>query len=179
MVVGFFNGIHMDRRKSRYSKQYDYYSCGPIALLNALKWAGCNYSVKKDLDRIKKECKLQDDGVFVNDFHSAVKKESKDIFIYKRYTKFTTDKMIKHLLKGGSILLNYRFVYEDYGEEIRHYTFIPQVKRNKFIAINNNIVNNKIKTVGTISYDRMKKMIKSYRKYKLSFPTAWFLTKDN
>ena len=168
----------MDKRKSRYSKQYNYFSCGPIALLNALKWAGCNYSLKNDLKRIKKLCKLDNDGVLVSDFHSALKKESKNILKYKRYIKFSINNMISHLNNGGSIILNYRFVFEDYGEEIRHFTLITSIRRNKFIAINNNIVNNKIKTTGTISYDKMKEMIKSYRKYKLPFPTAWFLTKD-
>ena len=169
----------MDKRKSRYSKQYDYFSCGPIALLNAFKWAGCDYSLKKDLKRIKRACKLEHDGVLVSDFHMALKKESKNILKYKRYIKFSVDDMISHLNKGGAIVLNYRFVLEDYGREIRHFTLITGIKRNKFIVINNNIVKNKIKTIGTISYEKMKKMIKSYRKYNLPFPTAWFLTKDN
>lgn len=169
----------MKHVKSRYSKQYNNFSCGPVAILNALKWAKRGYSVKKDLKRISKRCNLKNDGSFVRDFHNALKKESKGIFLYKRYTKFTANKMIEHLLDGGAILLNYRFVYKDEGQEIRHYTFIPGIKRNRFIAINNTIVGKKIKTFGTISYEKMKKMIKSYRRYKLPFPTAWFLTKEN
>ena len=38
----------------RYIKQQEKTTCGPIVILNALKWAGCKVTSKKDKSRIKK-----------------------------------------------------------------------------------------------------------------------------
>ena len=38
----------------RYIKQQEKTTCGPIVILNALKWAGCKVTLKKDKPRIKK-----------------------------------------------------------------------------------------------------------------------------
>ena len=45
--------------KIRYTKQYDHYSCGPVAIINALKWAGYSASLKKDKPRILKISKCK------------------------------------------------------------------------------------------------------------------------
>jgi len=88
----------------RYVKQpRDTYICGPVAVINALKWAGSNTTLK-DLKKVKNVCEYNL-GVKSGDVSRALRKLGRPYlkFICRRYA--TIDKIDEHLDKGGFIIL--------------------------------------------------------------------------
>lgn len=88
----------------RYVKQpRDTYICGPVAIINALKWAGSGTTLR-DLRKIKDVCGYNL-GVKSGDVSRALRKlgEKHLKFICRRYA--TIDKIDDHLDKGGFVIL--------------------------------------------------------------------------
>lgn len=57
----------------RYCKQKLKYECGPIAILNLMKWLGLRVTYKKDMPSIKMMCKYKK-GVYNEDITRALNK---------------------------------------------------------------------------------------------------------
>ena len=90
----------------RFCKQRDQYSCGAVAVLNVLKWAGCKVTYS-NLPALRKLCKCnQPNGTKKQDLESALKALG---IRFKRYTRPTLKMMDTHLDGGGIVLLNYCF----------------------------------------------------------------------
>jgi len=86
------------------SQKVGSYDCGPIALLNVLKWSGRSVSVSANLQPIKRQCKyLRGRGVYKSEFTYTLKKY-KSIKFYERW-KTTIGQIDKHLKEGGIVVL--------------------------------------------------------------------------
>jgi len=164
----------------RYLKQRDEFSCGPIAVINALKWAGLKVTEKthkKHMIRLT-NCKSHHGrgfgGCFPYDIDYALL-QYKSIKICKVYDAFDRadrtnmfTEINNHLDNDGSLLMRY-FWKPGRG----HYTFCigRTPKTYTFVndSIGKNIINRSKKT--------MNKMLitKDYAFGALEYPVVWFL----
>lgn len=102
----------------RYLNQTNRHSCGPVAVINALKWAGIKATWEKDGKRITKLCNTTKDGTLGGDVTVAVRKASKgkikvtrrfirlDLRTFRHSPRSDLQKIDRHLKKGGAVLLD-------------------------------------------------------------------------
>lgn len=138
----------------RYVKQRDSYSCGPIALLNILKWSGLRKTYK-DLPILQKECKCNN-GTWPEDLQKAVKKYSNLKSFSRR--KPSILKIDQHLKRHGAVIL-VCYWSDEWDEEIEgHFITIVGCKDKEYVCLNSHITKT---AISYISREELKNMIKS------------------
>ena len=121
----------------RYLKQRDRYACGPIAVLNALKWAGAKVSYNSHFNRIKKLSKCHLDGADYDGLIKAVK-NYKSIFCVQENHFVDIGDIDFYLKEGGSIILEYYYRdLESTEGYVGHFVFIPGKWGKYFLVVNN------------------------------------------
>ncbi len=105
----------------RYVKQRNRFSCGQVAYINALKWAGQSASLGRDYVRSRKlmNCAPRC-GVEPRDFERVLM--SADAFSVHRVRNATVATIKKHLRSGGSVVLD--FAHGKRSEQLAHYVFL-------------------------------------------------------
>jgi len=91
----------------RYIRQKDFTSCGPVALINILKWFGCNVSYKDYIEIARGLCDHisgSDGGTEDKGMARALKAHK---ISFKKIKNPTLVQLDKHLDSGGIILLDY------------------------------------------------------------------------
>ena len=161
----------------RYAKQPDSYSCGPIAILNALKWAGNKVTIRDHLKSLKVLCKCEIDGekfgTAHKDFDKAIRKAGRRSLYVLRKTNVKLKDMIDHIDDGGAVALLYS--YKKNGERCGHYILFVGHGKNVFYVVNDCPT---YKTLHRRRYRKMKEAVRKTAKTP-SFPRAWFLTKED
>ena len=163
----------------RYARQYDDSSCGPIAILNVIKWAGYRCTIKNDLKHIKKLCGYYENrprGVCPDDLDRVLRLCGRRFkFEVRRLTVCKVKDIIKHLRNEGAVVVDYG--YKKLKEVYIHNAILVAVSEGDiFTGIN--FFRNK-----TISKLKIKKLKEYCRCYTLDggvtyeYPVAWFLTK--
>ena len=110
----------------RYVKQRDKYSCGPVAILNALRWAGVNADYGQSVKRFTATCKCAPpEGTAHREFDSALRKAGKRIFQVRRVHRPLLPQIEAHLQEGGVIVFNYYWRKKD--EEHRHFILLAGI----------------------------------------------------
>lgn len=115
----------MTKKKTiRYVKQRDDYNCGPIAIVNVLKWAGLpltygsmhifNQLMKTSLRRGTRRSEI-----------SSVLKLFKEVISFRHKKEPTLDDIRNHLDKGGIAIVLVRWM-ED-GQSWGHYFVVDEV----------------------------------------------------
>ena len=157
----------------RYVKQKDQYSCGPIAIMNALKWAGLQTTYKTHFHRIRTLFKT------TMSWGTTIDNMTATLLKHGRYLSFTTKSLVtlkeidRHLAQGGAVILKYWFK-ESAGYD-GHYVFLFREEGHDFIAVN--------AMLGTPAAqpcprDMLKSML-SCKKYRhTGSPSAWFITRN-
>jgi hypothetical protein len=157
----------MSAEKIKYVKQRDKSSCGPIAIINILKWLGHN--VTYDFIHIARwVCQWKDardfggGGVTARDMEKALK-----YFGVKKTRKVrpTLEQINNHIDSGGIVLLSYsipnnsaKSVFPFLPESLfawGHFSLCIRRTGKSYIMVNDGTTN----TVGRRSKDTMKKMI--------------------
>lgn len=91
-------------KKVRYCKQYDDWSCGPIAVLNILKWAGYPHTTKH-LPHLKRKLKhITGEGTYVY-MMTEVLRSYKRIKISPRVFRPSLRQICSRLDRGEIVLL--------------------------------------------------------------------------
>lgn len=124
----------------RYINKQSYPTCcGPVAVLNALKWLGNSVSWRKYEDIFpflgwQKYCK-EDKGCNLHSIHKMLR----FFEVNYRYIPHTKHVIIwdieRELDKGNGVILNYRW-YNKNGNEGNHYVFIDQHTPTRFRSKN-------------------------------------------
>lgn len=121
----------MVTKKPNYATQHDYYSCGPVAILNALKWVGVRATMKNMHSELCNMCytsKGDYGGTFPQEIDRVLR-------IYSRFHDFKVLRLRKIGIKrvtelllhpNQSIILNY----------YRHYSFWPTTDGKWYFGIN-------------------------------------------
>ncbi len=162
----------------KYFKQRDKFRCGPVAILNALKWAGVAVTVKHDLPRLCRLCSCVDSGIQHEAMNRGLRKAGRGHFTTRLVWHPKLHEIENHLRSGGAIIVNYHWekVTRYHIEISRHYVLMSdmsdsgtyfgmanyQQKRPAYQRVHRNTIKNHL-----LRYQRVD------RKYK-----AWFLTKE-
>jgi len=149
--------------KVRWVRQRDLYRCGPIAVLNILKWMGGPWTHKM-LPAVQILCKCDAD---VGTSRQNIERAMKALGIIKKRRVFPKLKEIdKHLDNGGVILLEY-FWDKFYG----HYALCIGRTEKHYLIVNDSYE----KTVTKWKRNELRIIIKRCRGDEK--PWAWFIYK--
>ena len=144
---------------TRYCKQRDNYSCGPVALLNLMKWAA-QYPVtyKKSISVLQKACGTDQDGTHDMPMHiQLIKSQIHHNISVIKVKNITLSTFKNHLIKGGSAIVAYE---ERLGTDEWHYALVIDNKGKAEIINHSNGI--KFFTRFTMNYkDLHKKMDKT------------------
>lgn len=162
----------------RYCKQRDNFSCGPVAILNALIWSGIKLSYKYTKG-IGYMCNCEPiQGTHPILFGQTLQKFEKDfgLFKVKKVYRPKLKQIEKHLKRGEIVIINYKIGINKRNGQWRHYTLVEGINKNgtKF-----NVVNafGKGPAFQKVSRNQFKYEFLRYKK-PLSTFQVWFLTKD-
>ncbi len=126
---------------SRYVRQRDQFRCGPIAILNALKWAGSDATAEL-LPRLSRETKCDPHypGTWKTDLAMTLRKRGKKYFSVRQDGHPSMKKIEKCLRRGESVLICFLCPGSraKYGEWGGHYSLIVGVSDSgsSFMAVN-------------------------------------------
>lgn len=163
----------------RYIKQYDSFSCGPIAILNALKWAGMRVTRKSHIRRLVKECKSKlgkspkDWGTYSADLDKTLRKYGEKLFEVRKVRKCGIKELHKQLADNGAIIIAH--LDEGQREPEGHFSFWFKVDTDGLLFTGVNDGGGKAVTTQT-----REQLIDKIRKRNIDgdcYPDVWFLTK--
>jgi len=117
----------------RYTKQFDESSCGPISVINAIKWVGVSINRKSNLSYFRKIAKCDKHGTAHWDLDLLLSVKAKPHLNIKKYIFVTWSLIKKHLQKDGIVILRHGWdKYSDAG----HYTLITHLTSKKVGVVN-------------------------------------------
>ena len=112
--------------KIRYATQIRESDCGPIALLNLLKWLGMRVTVREHHGHLCWMCNLIDGfGSSDSDLTRALSHLRRNNFSFKYRRKPKLKTILSHLKNGGAVILVYP------NEVGLHACFIPSQNKRK------------------------------------------------
>jgi len=155
----------------RYLKQRDGYSCGPVAVLNAMKWAG--FEVTGENLKVFRWIALctSPHGCWPRHLHNLIKLQ----FERKASAmkgKPTMKYMDKWLDQGNSIIMRYFWHDKERNKRVGHYIFIPD-RTEKYYKVCNDGRNRPALTM--ISRKTMNNYLRMQRKGDTC--CTWFIRK--
>jgi hypothetical protein len=165
---------------AKYIRQPDSYSCGPTAILNALKWAGLDVTLQ-EFPLLQFSCRtvdpdsndIEDHGTLDHDFDRVLRWSGKKVLKVRRRKNPSFKDIYIHVKSGGAICLGYFWREKKQGGE--HFCFISGMRRGLFHVVNDHTILD-----FSNSNDRLRtsKTIKNWMKIKTDdCPIAWFLTR--
>lgn len=102
----------------RYARQPHARSCGPTAILNALKWAGRPATLKREYPILRAECKCTN-GTWRYIFDRVIRKHAKGLFTVERRA-LPTYSQLRRLCRSGHAFV---LAYMNVGWQDAHYAF--------------------------------------------------------
>lgn len=114
----------------RYMKQRDNYSCGPVAIMNVLKWAGLKFSYGEKIDYISKLCKCKaPGGSYHNHFDKALRNVTDGLLKIQKIKRPKLAQIEEHLKTGGVVIINY--AWKKIDKKGRHYALIADINKSE------------------------------------------------
>ncbi len=162
----------------RYVRQRDKFRCGPVGILNALKWAEAPVTGKLLPTLCRQASCRQPNGTYPSDLALAIVTSGKKYFTARIDYRPTLGRIENSLTSGKAVLLN--FLYNERnnkGERSGHYTLITGVSSNgKTFDVINHV------TFEERRPDRIRRHtlrnLMYRRKYEDEwYPIAWHITK--
>jgi hypothetical protein len=175
---------------TRYVKQKNDYSCGILAVINALKWAGYSYTydqlyaILKDLLKTDKES-----GTVDTNLHKVLKLFSSGRFNVT-YKKSISYKYLNSMIEQGNAAILLTCLYNHHNEALHYYLIIGKdgdkfVTVNLFSDTNVKVSINKKDIKLFLSKSRLKRYIKDnniekeyVEQWFKHYPQAWILTNE-
>lgn len=160
----------------KYCRQPDNYSCGPTAIINAMKWAGMDASLKSHLPFLQFGCHTIDlecpdpenNGTTDWDFDRVLRYVAKGTFTVNRKKKPSFKELKAHLEKGHAACMSYH--WEENNQIGDHFCFIEKLERGLFVCVNDHNAANE----NTVTY-RSDKTIQKWLKKGDEYPFIWLL----
>jgi hypothetical protein len=148
----------------RYARQRDRYSCGPIVLLNALKWAGYQASVREYKKCLMERTSCDRSGTWGGGIDWGLRHTS-ELAVKKVFHIPTLKELDKEIDKGRALIIRY---LDGKGG---HYVLCIG-RTNKYYTLVNDTLN---KTVTRCSRKMMAKVLRKKEVYpgEQKFSVAW------
>jgi hypothetical protein len=109
----------------RYTRQYDTFRCGPTVVANVVKWAGAQYSYRKNKDKLTKLLKCSSSGTKHKNLTKVLRYYAKTNNFTVKYKHRPLLKEIEsHLKQNGSIVISYQ--YDEDTEQHKHLFFVDK-----------------------------------------------------
>ena len=164
----------------RYVRQYNDYTCGPVAIINAIKWSGHKATIKQDLKHITNECRCDPrNGTSHGNFDRILRKESKERFRVRRRLFPTLEEIAQHLVRPGhSVIINFLRVNKGGIEIDAHYALLVGAMEavQEFVQINSF----EGETVARVNRYQLAEDLRQRKSIRGKvYPRAWFLTLAN
>lgn len=122
--------------KVRYASQRDKFRCGPYAVLNALKWAGWDYSAKKHLKKLCKLVNCKPTGTSATDMLLGILKIQQKFKTVSVDTDIEIKDLNKHLRARGSAIIDIRFYKREKKKWQGHWIFIESLNKRGYKVVN-------------------------------------------
>ena len=116
---------------TRYLRQKDEFHCGPVAIINAMKWVGINASARSHLNQLSKECGTDKYGTYPQRFGRVLSKYVRAHYWERPFTPGLKN----HLSFGRAFVLGHSFVRNDDIVE-SHYTLCIGRDSGGYIMVN-------------------------------------------
>lgn len=165
----------MEDKVPEYIGQHDRFSCGPVAIFNAIRWSGLGCIVREYLNIISVRCYCTPPkGTLHVNFDRALRFFSKGRFRVKRRIYPDIDSIEEHLRRpDGAVIINDLRIINN--KDKGHYYLITEVSNSGRTFTGINI----FKTVISATFRRttLEHRFEAQRsKDGEVYPTAWFLT---
>ena len=123
----------------RYAHQRNKFSCGPVAILNSLKWAGCRAAYREVIPSLCQLCEcVRPKGTYHDPFDRALRAVAKPAGMHvRRVFHPKLAEVENHLEEGGAVILNY--VYRPrIGRDWRHFILMVDIGQGgkHFLLVN-------------------------------------------
>lgn len=92
----------------RFIKQRDTYGCGPVTVINALRWAGEKTPYNRYYEDLCKLCKTSPNGCSERAFDWVLREMGDEYYSTRRVTRPTLKQVETHLRTGGIVVMNTR-----------------------------------------------------------------------
>ena len=163
---------------TRYVKQRDAYSCGPVAIMNVLKWAGQQFAYQDKIARIQWWCKNKKKrGTNHLNFDRALRHFGKHLNIKRVYYP-KLHEIEAHLNQGGIVVLTCitdKTKIRGISYTSRHFVLIDHVsKTGKTFFLINSYSNTKARVACLRT--TLKKLQLRYQRVDSHYK-AWFINK--
>jgi len=162
----------------RYTKQRDRHSCGPTAILNAMKWSGAKLSYRSYIDKLSWLCRRYNrKGIGNSEIDSALRFAGnlrRCDFAVRSVRRPTLAQIEEHLLGQGAVVLTY--LWKGDNKAGRHVALVTGISscRNVFWVVNG------YRGKGPANWPTMRTEFKNHQlRFQRTDPRcqAWFLTK--
>ena len=117
----------------RWIAQKNEFSCGPIAILNILKWIGFQVNYKKDYNFWKKKCKCDYSGTHQSNFQYCLNNLKNITNIPKHRPTISS---IEDALNTSQIVIMKSTFMVDSKKDLGHFFIISEMTDDKFFCIN-------------------------------------------
>lgn len=158
----------------RYVRQRDLISCGPLAILNALKWAGIRATVGRDYKRLRRLTGVTASYGTTSFDMDRVLFKTRGLMV-RRARKNTMRELQKHLEKGGAVVaVCHSHFRPKFGKE-GHALFIIGMTRSKksFKVVNGYQGRTNMLMRRSIFVDNMRES----HEYNWHVPRFWLISK--
>ena len=167
---------------TKYIRQTSKTTCGPVAVFNALKWAGYNFTRKSHFKKLCKELqwsstvKMGCIGTHPHYVHNIWNKYPKIKMIGSSTTLDFDIKNLDGFLDCGNTAFVMRYFRIINNKSFGHYVFCPSRTPKRYILINNK----KNKTIMYQTRDTMLKMLKQIHcdEFASHQPYMWLLQRN-
>lgn len=161
----------------RYVKQRDHYSCGPVAIMNILKWVGVKFNYRDRIEVLQEACKCSPPrGTKHAAFDKALRLVAEllpvDICV-RRVHRPKLCQIEEHLRSGGAVVLNYRWEADEEGFS-RHFMLLTKVYGDGkyFLTVNDNRQGPAVRAIHRQTFKKVNlRFQRTDRHYK-----AWFVS---
>jgi len=121
----------------RYCKQRDNYSCGPVAILNTIKWTESECFTYSMLPAIKIICKTDKNGTYDEDMDAGLRYlQQHQYFSIVKPNRVSKKRIRDHILLGGAMISAYK---EKNSPHAWHYALFICQHMNNIDIINHSI----------------------------------------
>jgi len=160
----------------RYVKQWDMFSCGAIAVLNARKWAGRRTTIAHDYKKLRKRAQVSPDtgGCTLQGIDRTLR--SCEEIIVRRTKRRTARNVLRHVNKGGSAVITVRALFNKRVGFESHVIFVLGRSRSgKSVKIVNEYPG--WPTVSHIRRSTFARYMKRSKKSIYTNPHVWLISK--
>jgi hypothetical protein len=156
----------------RYVRQRDKNSCGPIAILNALKWAGVRVSIRRGYKLIRKDTKYCPHDGTPPYFMGRVLYKNRRLTV-RRPRRFSIRAIEDHLQNGGAaVLLSTEYANNHWGGHASVLLGISESGQS--FRITGRYSN---ETVSVIRRQTLLGVVRKRRIEDTLYPQAWLISK--